>query len=485
MTESTAETLENAAAPSSLWHNSKVQLAIFIMLYLLLRLPWVFTLPISEAPDEGNHFWVSHFLTTHLRLPSAHEVLSAGGAAEYGSLPQFGYLPNVLCSLFASETTMPTFSRIGSVLAGIPTLIAAFLIGKEIFAGCLLRSLALPLLIVLHPQLVFTQSYTNTDATTVSLASISIYLVVCAIKRGLTMKASIALGFLLGWLALSKHTGLSIVPALGLGVIAATFGRGESAASAMRKIAAAAAVFTGTCGWWFVRNYFEFSGDILGSRTMYESWSKILPRKNGVIVHPWPEVHQFGWWRYVFFDFFGLFGYMTRYIYRPAYIAYLIYVIAAIVGWTGLVKGKAARGGTTPADETTGDARTTTANAASGDGGTSTTGETIAKTGAVGTALNDSVKTKKTSNIDVEKMIWLLFLLCPLLNLAAMITATLLKVTGPHGRYLFPSIIPIDAMLIAGFYRLGDKFGKWATLSLLALHLAVTVGSWLVFYPPK
>lgn len=454
MTESTAENLENAAAPSSLWHNSKVQLAIFIVLYLLLRLPWVFTLPISEAPDEGNHFWVSQFLTTHLRLPSAHEVLSAGGAAEYGSLPQFGYLPNVLCSLFASETTMPTFSRIGSVLAGIPTLIAAFLIGKEIFAGCLLRSLALPLLIVLHPQLVFTQSYTNTDATTVSLASISIYLVVCAIKRGLTMKASIALGFLLGWLALSKHTGLSIVPALGLGVIAATFGRGQSAASAMRKIAAAAAVFTGTCGWWFVRNYFEFSGDILGSRTMYESWSKILPRKNGVIVHPWPEVHQFGWWRYVFFDFFGLFGYMTRYIYRPAYIAYLIYVIAAIVGWTGLVKGKAAPGASTSAD----------AAADNADG---------------------LDKTKKTSKIDVEKMIWLLFLLCPLLNLAAMITATLLKVTGPHGRYLFPSIVPIDAMLIAGFYRLGDRFGKWATLSLLALHLAVTVGSWLVFYPPR
>jgi hypothetical protein len=66
-----------------------------------------------------------------------------------------------------------------------------------------------------------------------------------------------------------------------------------------------------------------------------------------------------------------------------------------------------------------------------------------------------------------------------------MLTATLLKVTGPHGRYLFPSIIPIDALLIAGFFRLGDKFGKWATLSLLALHVAVTVGSWLVFYPPR
>lgn len=434
MTEETVESNEKKAASSSLWSNSKVQLAIFICLYLVLRLPWVFTLPTTEAPDEGNHFWVCQFLTTHLRLPSGQEVLSAGGPAEYGSLPQFGYLPNVLVSLFASDTTMPLFSRIGSVIAGIPTLIAAFLIGKEVFAGCLLRSLALPLLVVMHPQLVFTQSYTNTDATTISLASVSIYIVICAIKRGLSMKASIALGFLLGWLALSKHTGLSIVPALGLGVLAATFGRGESAALALKKIFTAAGVFAATCGWWFVRNYFEFSGDILGSRTMYETWSKILPRKDGVIVHPWPEVHQLGWWRYVFFDFFGLFGYMNRYLYRPVYFVYLGYAIASAIGWCGILKSK----------------------------------------------VESEQKEERT-----EQMIWLLFLLCPLLNLAAMITATLLKVTGPHGRYLFPSIIPLDALLIAGFFRLGNKFGKWATLSLLALHFAVTVVSWFVFYPPR
>jgi len=464
MTESTAESKQKAASHASLWNDSKVQLGLFVLLYLLLRLPWVFTLPTTEAPDEGNHYWVCHFLTTHLRLPSGPEVLAAGGPAEYGSLPQFGYLPNVVCSLFANQSTMPTLSRIGSVIAGIPTLIAAFLIGKEVFPGCLIRSLALPLLIVLHPQLVFTQSYTNTDSTTVSLASVSIYLVICAIKRGLSMKASIVLGFLVGWLALSKHTGLSIVPALGLGVIAATFGRGESAASALKKIFAAACVFAATCGWWFVRNYFEFSGDILGSRTMYETWSKILPRKDGVILHPWPEVHQLGWWRYVFFDFFGLFGYMNRYIYRPAYIAYFAYVLAALVGWSGIFRLKkraqsAPSGENLPKPEIDSDL-----------------------SGAPGQVCETP---DKKIEVRAQTMIWILFLLCPMLNLAAMITATLLKVTGPHGRYLFPSIIPIDAMMIAGFFRLGDRFGRWATLSLLLLHLAVTVGSWLFFYPPR
>lgn len=441
---------------SGLWQNSRFQLAALVILYLVLRLPWVLTLPETEAPDESNHYWVCEFLTTHLRLPSGQEVLSAGGAAEYGSLPQFGYLPNSLLCLFGnSDVARHLLARLGSVVAGLPTLFAAYFIGKEIFPLSHFKILAMALLVVLHPQLIFTQSYTNTDATTISLASVSIYIIVRAIKHGLSLNASILLGFLLGWMALSKHTGLSIVPALGVGVLAATLGRGEAISSAAKKIAAAGMVFAATCGWWFVRNYYEFSGDILGSRTMYETWSKILPRKDGVIVHPWPEVHQFGWWRFVFFDFFGLFGYMNRYVYRPAYIVYFLYVIAAVAGWARcLFRTKVAA----PLSEIS-----------------------AAQENALG---QENALDQNASDQKAEKMIWLIFLLCPLLNLAAMLTATLLKVTGPHGRYLFPSIIAIDALIIAGLFRLGDKFGKWATIVLLALHLAVSLGSWAVYYGP-
>lgn len=427
-----------------------MQIVLLILAYLGLRLPWMLTLPGSEAPDEPNHYWVSHFLTTHLRLPSGQEVFAAGLPAQYGSLPQLGYLPQVLTSYFAPEIHMPLFSRLGSVLAGVPTIVAAFWLGKELFPDSKFKAMALPLLVVLHPQLVFTQSYINTDSTTVSLASLSILIVVRAIRKGLTIRAATALGFLLGWMALSKHTGLSIVPALGLGVIAATIGRGETLATSAKKILAATAMFTATCGWWFVRNYYEFSGDILGSRTMYNTWSKILPTQDGQIVHPWPQLHQLGWWRYVFFDYWGLFGYMNRYLYRPAYIVYFAYLLLALAGWLGL---------RLPAQR------------------------------KMDSEQDISIENDPEKGLDdtqrLTKYIWLILLLCPLLNLMAMVVATLMNVTGPHGRYLFPSIIPITALLVAGFYRLGETFGKWATVALIAMNFVVTILSWALFYPPR
>lgn len=423
---------------------------ILTLLYLAVRLPWVLTLPHSQAPDEPNHFWVTHFLVAHLRLPTAAEVFAGGTPAEYGSLPQFGYIPHVLVSLPFPESMMPFVSRFGSLIAGWPTVWAAHKVGREIFTRSNIAAVALPLLIVFHPQLVFTQSYTNTDATTISLTSLAVYLVLRSIKIGLTVKSAMTIGFLLAWTALSKHTGLSLVPALGLGLLAAGFLNRETMKQQAVKLSAAAAVFLACCAWWFIRNYHEFNGDWLGSRTMYETWAKILPRQNGKVLHPWPALNTVGWWRYVFFDYWALFGYMDRYIWRPLYVLYGAFTLLALGGWaSALARRVKPPPGKADESETNGASRQANA--------------------------REHLK---------EPAIWLLLVLCPFCNLLAMIAATLMNVTGPHGRYLFPSIIPLTALIIAGFYRLGEKNGRIAVFALLTTNILVTVGSWMVFYPP-
>jgi len=397
------------------------------LLYFAFRFAWLFALPITEAPDEANHLWVVQFLFEHMRLPSHEEVFAAGTPAVYGSLAQFGYLPHLVIAKAFPVEVLSTTARLGSIFIGAGTVWAAIQIGKELFADKPLYRIALPLLVVVHPQLVFVNAYTNPDSTTITLSSIIFLILVKAIKDGLTLKRSFAIGLLLGWIALAKQTGLVLIPAVFGGMIAALWLQSASLSTAIFYLSVAVASMCGISLWWFVRNCLEFNGDIFGSKTMYETWKTILPRKDGVIVHPWPLVTSLKWWRYIWFDFWGLFGYMNRYLWRPVYFVYLGIAGASIYGWLAGAVNKKDR---------------------------------------------------------AEKVIWILFGTCILLHLASMLYVTITNVSGPHGRYLFPSIIPVFALLLAGLSRLQPRLGKTLVWLLIGLSTAATIGAWLYFYLP-
>lgn len=397
-------------------------------LYFAFRFAWLLTLPISEAPDEANHLWVVQFLFEHMRLPSHEEVFAAGTPAVYGSLAQFGYLPHLVIAKVFPVDAFSTTARLGSIFIGAGTVWAAIQIGKELFADKPLYRIALPLLVVIHPQLVFVNAYTNPDSTTITLASIIFYILVKAIKYGLTLKKSIVTGLLLGWIALAKQTGLVLIPAIFGGMIAALWLQSASISTAITLLGVTVAAMCGISGWWFVRNCLEFNGDIFGSKTMYETWKTILPRENGVIVHPWPLVTSHKWWRYVWFDFWGLFGYMNRYLWRPVYFVYLAVTGASIYGWLP--------------------------------------------------------KKDMSKSTRAETTIWVLFAVCILLHLGSMLYVTITNVSGPHGRYLFPSVIPVFALLLAGLSRLPGRIGKALVWLLIGLSGASTIGAWLYFYRP-
>lgn len=398
------------------------------ILYFALRFIWLFTLPVTEAPDEANHLWVVRFLFDYMRLPNHEEVFAAGTPAVYGSLAQFGYLPHLLIAKFLPASMLEITARLGSIFIGAGTLWAAIQIGKELFADKPFYRIALPLLIVVHPQLVFVNSYTNPDSTTITLASLIFFLLVVAIKRGLTTKSSLVIGLLLGWIALAKQTGLVLIPAVFAGMVAALWLHSATLATSATCLVLALAGMTGISLWWFIRNFYEFGGDVFGSKTMYQTWSTILPRENGVIVHPWPLVTSHKWWRYVWFDFWGLFGYMNRYLWKPVYFIYLGIAAASIYGW---------------------------------------------------------LPKKELAKKDrADSIIWLLFVVCVLLHLGSMLYVTITNVSGPHGRYLFPSIIPVFALLLAGLARLKPQVGQALVQLLIGLSVLSTIGAWLYFYRP-
>jgi len=66
-------------------------------------------------------------------------------------------------------------------------------------------------------------------------------------------------------------------------------------------------------------NYTTYGGDFLGTHTMNQIWCQFLPHHDGKPVFPWPKLTSLAWWRYVWFDFWGLFGMMDKYLWRSAY----------------------------------------------------------------------------------------------------------------------------------------------------------------------
>jgi hypothetical protein len=433
---SPAGTIPSAPAASKRFSKP---LLMFCLAFVFVRLPFIFSVPMVEAPDEFAHYWVVKFIAQHLRLPNAAEVAAGGPESVYGSLPQLGYLPHIIISFFAPPHNIALFERFGSLFGGLILLYAAFHIARELFPRERVLQFALPAMIVFHPQLAFVNSYANNDAVSSALSAVLILLVLRSIRLGVEVKRSALVGGLLGWLALSKYSGLAVVPVVASGLIAAAVINRTPIARVAASVVACFAACAATCGWWFARNYHEFHGDLLGTKTMFVSWAKTFNKDVNYHVPASHIIKELRWWRMMYFSFWGMFGYMTRYMWRPVYLIYVGYLGVSFFGLLCILVH------------------------------TIKTAALSMKNGAVGVAEGLDVRTITS---------WACLTLTVVVNLAAMIWASTGNLGGPQGRYLFTSEVPVMALLLIGLYRLGGKHGAAWALSLVGFNAVVCVGAW-------
>lgn len=381
----------------------------------------------AEAPDEVTHLWVVNYLRTHWQLPSNMELMNAGYSGVYGSLPQLGYLPHVLLSAPVGEGQSALFARFGSLLMGLVAVWAAFRTGELLFRRGRYRALVLPALVVVHPQFVFVNSYTNNDSTTAGLAAVAIYLLVDCIRNGVRWKKSLLLGLILGWMALCKFSGYAMLVISAFAVVAAGLLNAQSWSLIGTNLAVVLSVVLGLSGWWFVRNYNEFGGDILGTKTMYRTWALQHQKELNYQIPVWQVLFDKSWWRMFYFSYWGVFGFMTRYLWRPIYFVFVGLLVASVGGW-----------------------------------------------------IKSLYRREPMERKDIA--IWIMMLSCCLINIAGMVFASTTNLGGPQGRYFFVSEIPFLALLIEGLARLGEKSGRLATLILLAYTTAVCLGAWAMLF---
>jgi hypothetical protein len=426
------------ASPSNQSPNKpsvKSELLLLLLLYTSIRLAWIFMIPMEKAPDEFAHYWVIKFMGEHLSLPNSDEVLADGASSVYGSLPQFGYLPHVLtgflqklpCLGFIDYTR---FIRLGSLLAGAPVIVSAFILGKKLFpVKCI--QLALPLCLVLHPQFVFVTSYANNDATTAGIAGCLMLVLYRLMEKGFLLRLNLYLGCLLGFLALSKLSGWCLMPALTLGYFLAAWLNKTTGLTLLRHGLLVIGLSGSLSVWWFLRNSCIYPGDYLGTKTMVRSWAAIYHKDPDATLSLSRVLKEKTWWEYSFNSFWGLFGYLDLPLPSGFYQTFLLFVVAAAgsISWR------------------------------------------ITQTKVFLTTLLK--RDQKASTVNCAY--WLFLFCCLALNFCAMVFAQMQNLGGGQGRYLFPSEIPIFALLLLGLKTLPGKLSTWATsgfIGLLALALA-------------
>lgn len=415
---------------------SRWELPILLLGYFAVRLVWMLMIPISEAPDEGAHYWMVSFIGEHYRFPDLADMQREPGSAYYGALPPLAYLPHVLFTWMLPALRVASAARLGSLFMGAVTVGFGWLTARQMFPGRNHLALAAAIILICHPQLAFVQAYTNNDAGTAAVASAIIYGLVQMIKNGLNIKNSAFMGISLGWLLMSKFCGYCLLPAIAVGIgLSAVMHHKQSS---IKKLAACLVLIVALALppalAWYLRNYFVFH-DVFGVKTMLAVWSGHYH----IVLAPmfgWPAINHAAWRRIALMSFWGLFGNLDRQLPEWQYTSFNVFIAGALGGWLLLLLKKSP-----------------CRNAAwfSGKG---------------------------------QPVVWALLAACVLLDLAGIITgSTAVNAAGPpQGRYLFPAELPIIFLLFGGLSSL-PRLGKYAPYALSAFSVLCFSWATLMLYP--
>lgn len=409
-----------------------VEVAVLVLLTVAVRLPWIFMTPISQAPDEGAHYWVIDFIRVNLRLPELADMMKEPNSAYYGALMPFSYFPHAL-SAFLMPWFQPALAyRFGSLAMGIVSVLAARGVGHELFPKSKLVALAVPLFLVFHAQLAFVNGYSNNDSTSMAVSSLALYAALVAVKRGISFKSSIAFGVIGGLLALSKPTTYCIVPVLFLALVMSPFFHRESVQSYAKKLAAMFAIALCIALPFFARNWFGFNGDILGMRTMLDLWWSHYGKP--AQLYKWPVVDNADWRYCAYVSYIGNLGNMDRLLPTRIYKLFSLCITLSTAGWV---------------------------------------------LGTIAAIVRKPAQLATERNLTI--CLWVLMGLSFLLNFLALIAGSAsLNATGPpQGRYLFPSEVAIAALLVGGL----SKLGRIAVVLFIALNMVATIISLNMLYP--
>lgn len=262
----------------------------------------------QEASQPPLYYLINGWGTTWIDTSDAAELVQYNPHAAIGAPSAWGNR-NVI-----SHTSLEGFPyqgtalaahicRLLAVLMGAATVLCTHAIARRLFPQPSWLAPAAAAFNAFQAQFIFISASINNDVLTTLLAAVSLWLLVCVVQDGPSVRRLAALGTALGLAALSKLNALVLMPPVALALLFLAWQRRQRWA----WVRWSAWVF-GTAalvgGWWYARNWWLY-GDPFGLQLMFAvlpphaerpSTTRLLHLLDGALKSFWGV---FGWFNIV------------------------------------------------------------------------------------------------------------------------------------------------------------------------------------------
>lgn len=422
--------------------NVKTVIKILFVLYILvLCATWALTIGYNNAPDEAMKYDVCKFIAKYKALPHGGdpEIREVNWGLSYAFTPILSYMFSAICMLITSIFTDGPFkiflsTRIVSVLCMGAYAFMNIKISEKLFKG--IYKWLYVVFVTLLPQMVFLGSYLNNDSFALFTVSIIVYAWILGIEKNWDWKSCIILSIGIGLCALSYYNAYGYILCSAIIYCLSNLIKKIEFKTFLKKGFAIVGIVFIIAGWWFIRNFILYDGDIFGltiSREYGEKYALdwLKPSNRGTPNNlNWSlkyMLFETNWIKTSIDSFIGLFGNMNV---RMSKIMYKLYKLVFVFGFIGLVLDKIYK------------IRIKIINKIKNKQAE----KTVEK--------QEKVKNK-------EKILFnIIMVMCIIIPIVLSMYYSYFNDFQPQGRYVMPLIIPLMYFVVKGFEKIFNIFLK-------------------------
>lgn len=252
----------------------------FFVFILSIWLVWAWILPFNEGPDEYMRSRIVDYIVEYGGLPTGYqqEIMDYSWGFTYGFRP---ILPQIVEALFvraamvftADKFTLLFAGRLTSVLCGLVFAGYVRAISKRLFDRKEIQWL-FTLLTVCLPQASFLFTYLNCDSMALMATAMIVWYLLAGLDDGFAVPTCLKLSVSMAVCILSYYNAYGFLITAALVFFGFYLKKSRDGAPCWKEFWKKGFLILGVtlllAGWWFVRNYFLYDGDILGLRTQNE-----------------------------------------------------------------------------------------------------------------------------------------------------------------------------------------------------------------------